>query len=140
MIFGTNLFGIMRYFFLLHYTIYKFYQRKNDSSPASGSFFVVSAVFSMNLLTLLILFDYFLKVLGDINKWIIVIVILVFVLGLNYFALYKGGSYKIIFNKLENDSLLDLKKVNLIVGIYLFLSFIAVISAAQFVSQNYLIR
>jgi hypothetical protein len=94
----------------------------------------------MNLLTIIIFFDYYLTILGNINKWIVISPIVVLVWSLNYFALYKGGYYKFVFDKFENDTLLNFKKINLIVGIYLFLSLIAVIGAAHLVSLNYLPR
>jgi len=93
----------MIWYYYLNYRIYKFYQRKKDSMPVLFSFLGSLLLLFMNIFSILSIVDFFESFLYLGNKYYVLMPMIVLA-AFNYFVLYRGGNYKIIFNTFDNSN------------------------------------
>lgn len=93
----------MIWYYYLNYRIYKFYQRKRDSMPVLFSFLGSILLLFMNVFSFLLIVDFFKPFLFLVNKYYVFVLMLVLAV-INYFVLYRGEHYLIVFDNFDNSS------------------------------------
>ena len=123
----------------LNYRIYRFYKRKNDSTPEIISFFAVLTLVGLNIETTWILMDFFYPMLHYLSQRKVLLIFAIVAL-IHYLILYRGKRYEEIYNEFDRDGHLY-KKWDLSVSLYIVLSIVymlIVIAVAIYRRQGYL--
>lgn len=126
--FGTN--NIMKKLFYLNYFIYRFYE-KRDPDPFIYSFFGSSLLGSLNLISIFIVFQDFAGF--QFSKYYSVLILIV-LLGLNYFSLYKNSKHKEIFFTISQKDNLN-RKFRIFVT-YLFFTIVLILLIVMYIRIN----
>jgi Ca2+/Na+ antiporter len=116
----------MTWYFYLNYRIYKFYERKRDSTPAFFSFSATMVLVSLNIFSIIGATGFFINPVHDLilkaTKYSILI--LYAAIGLfNYLTLYKNKYYEEVFDDFDKQGE-NYKGWNLSVKLYIILSIV----------------
>lgn len=110
----------MNWYYYLNFKVYQFY-KKRDNIPGFYSFLVTTALLLFNVMSILAIIGFFLPSFMRVMNKQNVLLMASFIGLLNYLLLYRGGSYKEVFNDFEICSA-DFKNWDLLVKLYLILS------------------
>jgi putative copper export protein len=122
----------MTWYYYLNYRIYKYYQKKRDSTPAIFSFFGSALLLFMNIFSSIMIVDYFKPIFHLLSKFYIVVLMLILA-AFNYLTLYRNKRFKEIFDGFDMNRQ-SYQKWDLSINIYFILTillFLAVLIIAD---------
>ena len=121
----------MNWYYYLTYRIYKFYQRKKDTTPVLASFFACVMLLGINISTILILVNLF-KPLSYFESKYNALPLMLLLALLNYFLLYRKKKYVDIFHHFDRNRELyrkwDLSVTLYIIGTIVFMLVVLIIA------------
>ncbi|RNC63847.1 hypothetical protein D7D25_14115 [Proteiniphilum sp. X52] len=121
----------MNWFYYLNYRIYKFYQRRKDSTPAIASFFACITLLFLNIFIILAMIDFLWPLSYFDSKYNALLLMFLLAL-LNYLLLYRKKKHVDIFHHFDRNRELyrkwDLSTTLYIVGTIVFMLVILIIA------------
>lgn len=120
----------MKKLFYLNYFIYRFYETR-DPDPFIYSFFGSSLLVSLNIISVFIVFQDFAGFQFSNYYSVLVLIVL---LGVNYFSLYKKSKYKEIFFTISQEENLN-RKFRIFVT-YLFFTIVLILLIVMYIRIN----
>lgn len=121
----------MNWYYYLNYRIYKFYQRKKDSTPVLASFFACIMLLGINISTMLIFINFFKSLLYFESKYNALPLMLLLAL-LNYLLLYRKKKHIDVFHHFDRNRELyrkwDLSVTLYIIGTVAFMLVVLIIA------------